>query len=246
MNPRQIGRRVARQLVPIVFLWRRGLPSEVAFWDDYLRARGGEWPDDYTHRFTRGSEVSDPLIVSRLPEIRARRVAILDVGAGPASSLGSALSGRDLDLVPIDPLADEYARLLARYGIEAPVPVLSCRGEDILARFGPQSFDIAYSRNALDHSATPAVVLRNMFDTVRPGGFVVVRSWRNEGKHAGYEELHQWNVDVTEGELVLWNRRHRYTLAMILGARDHSAEVMIEGREVHAVIRRGTASGRGR
>ena len=42
-----------------------------------------------------------------------------------------------------------------------------------------------------------------MVTLARPGGFVILGHWRNEGLKAGYEELHQWNIDVVNGELVI-------------------------------------------
>ncbi len=220
-------------------LWRRGLPGEVAFWENVIRTDGADWPDDYRHRFTAGAEIDEPLILDRLPLIAAPRVSILDVGAGPASSLGSALGGRELELVAVDPLADEYDRLLARHGVEPPVRVLACRGEDVLARFGPDRFDFVYARNSIDHSADPARVVRNMLLLARPGGFVILRHWRNEGLKAEYEELHQWNVDLADGELVLWNARHRHTLSELAHGLEVDRDLVIEHEQMIAVLRRG-------
>ncbi len=224
--------------MPVPVLWRRGLSGEVAFWEHFVRTRGVEWPEEYQRRFTPGVPIVEPLIVERLPLVRSRRVSILDVGAGPASSLGSALPDRELELVAIDPLADQYRLLLRRYNVTPPVPVLACRGEDILARFGAGRFDIAHARNSLDHSADPATVARNMMGSVRPRGFVILRHWRNEGKKAGYEELHQWDIDILKGELVVANRRARYSISAMAAALEFDQELAVEGTIVTGVFRR--------
>ncbi len=231
-------RRTVRRAAPCSLLWRRGLDSEIAFWERFVRSRGAEWPEDYRQRFTPGALISDPLIVDCLPRIRSAQVSILDVGAGPASSLGSALPGRELELVAVDPLADEYNRLLTAHGITPPVRVLSCRGEDILDRFGSDRFDIAHARNSLDHSADPIAVLSNMLATVRSGGFVILRHWRNEGQKAEYEQLHQWNIDVAEDGLLIWNARQRHHVAELCHRAGYTQQVAVEGPIVTAVLRR--------
>jgi SAM-dependent methyltransferase len=240
------ARRAIRQLAPCSVLWRRGLPGEVAFWENVIRTDGADWPEDYRHRFTAGAQIDEPLILDRLPLISAARVSILDVGAGPASSLGSALDDRELELIAVDPLADEYNRLLTRHEVEPPVRVLACRGEDILARFGPARFDVAYARNSVDHSADPARVVRNMLMLVRPGGFVILRHWRNEGLKAEYEELHQWNIDLADRDFVIWNARHRHTLAELGAGIEFDRELAVERGQVIAVLRRASTPAVGR
>jgi hypothetical protein len=44
-----------------------------------------------------------------------------------------------------------------------------------------------------------------MVAVVRPGGTVLLRHKRNEGEQARYGGLHQWNFDVVDGSLVVWN-----------------------------------------
>ncbi len=239
------ARRAIRRLAPCSVLWRRGLPGEVAFWDNVIRTDGADWPEDYHHRFTSGAQINEPLIIERLPQLSSPRVSILDVGAGPASSLGSALAGRKLELVAVDPLADEYNRLLARHGVEPPVRVLPCRGEDILARFGAARFDVVYARNSIDHCADPARVVRNMLLLARPGGLVILRHWRNEGLKADYEELHQWNIDLADGDLLIWNARHRHTLAQLATGIEFDRELALEHDQVMAVLHRGQTTAPG-
>lgn len=234
-------RKAVRRFAPCSILWRRGLPSEVAFWESFLRTEGADWPDDYRQRFAPGAIVNEPLIVDRLDLIGSPLVSILDVGAGPASSLGSSLPGRELELVAVDPLADEYNRLLDECGIEPPVRVLRCRGEEIAERFGSARFDFVHARNSVDHSANPVSVIRQMLSLARPGGFVILRHWRNEGLKADYEELHQWNMDVENGDLVIWNARHRHLLTEFASDVALDQEVEAEGAIVTAAIRRRVA-----
>ena len=109
--------------------------------------------------------------------------------------------------------------------------------------FGPDRFDFVYARNSIDHSADPARVVRNMLLLARPGGFVILRHWRNEGLKAEYEELHQWNVDLADGELVLWNARHRHTLSELADGLKLDRDLVVEHDQVIAVLRRGPPGG---
>jgi hypothetical protein len=80
-----------------------------------------------------------------------------------------------------------------------PVP-----GERLIDHFGPDRFDVAYSRNALDHAVDPVLIVENMLGVVRSGGHVVLRHMRNEGVRQSYVQLHQWNFDERGGHLIVW------------------------------------------
>ena len=140
-------------------------------------------------------------LIARIPD---ETVAIVDVGAGPLTALGKTYPGKTLSITATDPLAAEYSQIMRRSGIEPPIPPIACRGEALLERFPPGTFDIAFARNALDHSADPARVITNMVHLVKEGRFVVLRHLRSVGKHQFYRGLHQWNFDIDEGEFVIW------------------------------------------
>jgi len=154
----------------------------------------------------RDTEISDPVMQRELDRHPTEHVSILDVGAGPLTSLGYRYPGKTLSIVPVDPLADEYDRLLRDARLVPPIRTIRVAGEDLPGHFGPQKFDIAYACNALDHSADPLRIISNMVAVVRPGGVVVLRHKRNEGEQARYGGLHQWNFDVADGRLLLWNK----------------------------------------
>ena len=48
-------------------------------------------------------------------------------------------------------------------------------------------------------------IISNMVALVRTGGIVLLRHKRNEGESAQYGGLHQWNFDVRDDSLLLWN-----------------------------------------
>ena len=200
-------------------VWAAGAPKELAFWERRLRDPEIEtaWAQ-YLPRMDPASPVEDPVasLIAGLPD---ESVALLDVGAGPLTVLGKTHPEKTLRITATDPLAEDYARIMGEVGIEPPVPTIDCRGEDLLERFDPGSFDVAFSQNALDHSVDPVRVVSNMVELVKEGRFVVLRHRRREGRSENYWGLHQWNFDCEAGEFLLWRgRRERVSMNRVLGS----------------------------
>jgi SAM-dependent methyltransferase len=187
--------------------WRGRRRNEVEFWAGWLTGAPGteQWAGDREERLNPETAIRDPVVRAELERNPAEEISILDVGAGPLTWLGYRHPGKRLRVVPVDPLADDYDRLLKEAGLEPPVRTIGVAGEALLEHFAPASFDIAYSTNALDHSADPLAIISNMVTVVRPGGTVILRHKRNEGASARYSGLHAWNFDTGEGKLLLWN-----------------------------------------
>ena len=163
------------------------------------------------------SDVARESVRDCLRQIKAQYVSMIDVGSGPLSTLGTRFPGKHVHLIAVDPLADEYNALLQRRGIDPPVRPIPCAGEDLLDHFAPASFHIAFSENALDHAADPVRVIRNMFELVKPAGFVILDHGRNTGEYAAYGQLHQWNFDERNGRCILWRGTHEHDLVKEFG-----------------------------
>jgi SAM-dependent methyltransferase len=205
---RTIPRRaVTRTSLGRRLLWRRRRSDEVDFWAGWLTGAPGteQWASDRDERFDPSTEIRDPLVRAELEANPDEEISILDVGAGPVTWLGFRYPGKTLTIVAVDPLADEYDRLLAEAELHPPVHTVAVSGEALLEHFGSRRFDIAYASNALDHSADPLAIISNMVALVREGGVVLLRHKRNEGQQALYGGLHQWNFDARDDRLVLWN-----------------------------------------
>jgi SAM-dependent methyltransferase len=226
---RRLRRKVSKQQT----VWERGLPTEVDFWAEWIATRGLEWPGEFERRFDPAEPMSEPLVLGVLDQMAGDEVRILDVGAGPATSLGKTHPVKRLSVTAVDPLGDDYARLLADAEIEPPVPTQQVAGEALTGTFEPASFDIAYARNALDHGVDPARIIREMLALVRPGGFVILRHYENEAQTMGYEELHQWNFSVEDDRLVVWNDRRRIDVAAELEG-DATVTAALDGGSGHA------------
>jgi SAM-dependent methyltransferase len=222
---------------PVVrrLLWRTRTKSEVDFWADWLTGAPGteQWAEDRALRLDPATEVRDPVVRAELERASGETIALLDVGAGPLTRLGYRFPGKTLEIVAVDPLADEYDRLLRAASLRPPVPTIPVAGEDLLEHFGSRTFDIAYASNALDHSADPLKIISNMVTLVRPGGAVLLRHKRNEGSVARYGGLHQWNFDVADAGLILWNSAVEINVADALAGRATTTAWM-EGNEVIA------------
>jgi SAM-dependent methyltransferase len=187
--------------------WRTRKRSEVEFWAGWLVGAPGteQWTSDRELRLAPTTEIRDPVVRAELERNPADEISIVDVGAGPLTRLGYRYPGKTLTIVPVDPLADEYDRLLRDAGLDPPIRTIRVAGEALLEYFGAGRFDIAYASNSLDHSADPLTIIANMVAIVRTGGTVVLRHKRNEGQSARYGGLHQWNFDVVDDSLLLWN-----------------------------------------
>jgi 2-polyprenyl-3-methyl-5-hydroxy-6-metoxy-1,4-benzoquinol methylase len=102
--------------------------------------------------------------------------------------------------------------------------------------FGSRRFDIAYAVNSLDHSADPFTIISNMAAVVRPGGIVLLRHKRNEGESARYGGLHQWNFDVVDGSLLLWNNAVEVDVGSALEGRALTTAWISEGEVVARLV----------
>ena len=184
-----------------------------------MATEGGRWPDDYVFRFDPEAEVKDPALRDSLNELTQSRVSIVDVGAGPASAVGCRFPGKELSLLAVDPLADNFNHLLDRHGVDPPTRTEKVDGERLERRFGGDRFDIAYARNSLDHAVDPVRIIEQMLAVVRPGGHVVLRHRRNEAVDEDYVQLHQWNFDERDGRFVIWRPGHETDMTDRLSGR---------------------------
>lgn len=189
---------------------RRALQTEVHFWAGWF-----DLPEADVARRLR-PEIDDPVVLDCLARLGDGQARVLDVGAGPLSTLGTLAHGRQVHLTAVDPLADDYDALLARAGVTPLVRTQRCTGEELPANFAPGSFDLAFAENALDHAVDPLAVIRNMVAVVRPGGYVILNHAPDEGEHAGYGNVHQWNFRQEAGDCVLWRPGRRHQLSQVL------------------------------
>ena len=212
---RQLKTIVKRILAPVFKLTARrdgGFETEVRFWDRWLKNKGAASPDDYRyHDYRYRIDPGAPLapwhreLVDKIP---SERVSILDVGAGPVTALGKRHGAKILEITAVDPLADRYAALLARHRLVPLVRTRRGAGEELVALFGRDAFDLVIAQRSIDHSDDPVACVRSMVDVCRVGGVVALEHEENLAVNAAYRGLHQWNFGLRGADLVVSGGRY--------------------------------------
>jgi ubiquinone/menaquinone biosynthesis C-methylase UbiE len=165
----------------------KGIAEELDFWDCVMRD-GGQFPEEIADRLNPDMPLQEglrALLGARGP------VRILDVGAGPFTTIGKRWDGEDVQITAVDPLADEYAALLKKHGLVAPVPTLKGEGERL--HFPQGHFDLVYARNSLDHAVDPVACILEMLRVAKKFSYVVLLHVAREADLQKHTGLHQHN-----------------------------------------------------
>jgi SAM-dependent methyltransferase len=131
---------------------------------------------------------------------------ILEVGAGPLSRIGKKWEGHRIEIIPVDPLAGQYNRILAKRGIVPPVKTIKGSREDLQKQFPKGSMDLIYARNCLDHTADPFKSLIKLLEVLKPGRYIYFEHFPSVGEKNNYYGLHQWNFTLQEDDLHVSNK----------------------------------------
>ena len=165
----------------------QGAEHELNFWREFVK----------TDRFLTGwcgqgktpelrQEVAD-FITEHCP----KDGSILDCGSGVVSILNGLMP--EAYLAATDVLADEYAKIFdyKKHRIPQPVPI----GAEYLQEYG---YDIVHMSNALDHTQDPVKAYHSMLACVKPGGYLIIQGFENEGEYEKWQGMHQWNIQLVE------------------------------------------------
>jgi SAM-dependent methyltransferase len=213
--------------------WKGGIKPEADHWRDYLRGvKAG------VREQTR-LDPNFPLksVFTQLLYARSKQpVRILDVGAGPLTTVGKVWPGHEICLVPVDPLAELYDQALADVGLVPPVRTIYAEAEKLTAFFERDSFDLVVCANALDHCYNPFQAIDEMLSVVMPGGSVLLLHLPNEAENESYSGFHQWNFWNYKENFVAWNRKGVYVVNRIFARRAQCS--MMKGEQLIAVLRK--------
>lgn len=193
--------------------WRTGLSDEAAFWANALQNEGRDWhAGEYRERMDPHLPLQPELreLISASPGATVR---ILDVGCGPLTRVGRIWPERTVEITAVDPLAEEYCRVIDQLGLQPPVRPAKAEGERLRDFFSEDFFDLAYASNCLDHSYDPVTAIREMLAVVKPSASVYLWHFANAGITERYQGLHQWNFDEVDGEMTINNGRRGTTLS---------------------------------
>jgi SAM-dependent methyltransferase len=183
--------------------WSDGLDEETEFWHGWLSKQGGTWPEDYRRRTDPEAELQ-PHVHKWIDPPPASKVRILDVGSGPLTALGKRWGDREVEITAVDPLADRYAELFDRVGLEPLVRPVPGEAEHVAEMFPANTFDLAYAQNCIDHGYDPLRSIQQMLELVRPGRCVLLEHAIDEGEYMDYEGPHQWNFRAEHGRFAIW------------------------------------------
>ena len=139
-------------------------------------------------------------------------VETLDIGCGPISVLRWGVLQGLLRVTGVDPLLDMYRMILERHGLDG-LPAIACQrelniyAEELASALPPESFDIVFTRNAIDHVEDPVAVIGQAEACLRPGGILVLDFHTREGSRQGWEQLHQFDLYLDETDQVVCQTR---------------------------------------
>lgn len=183
---------------------------EIFFWRNYL---GKHTQFNICNRFNpKGQKSEFPEELLKIVKICNHRfdsenIKLLEVGSGPTSNLVWGVNKKLFDVIAIDPLADVYKKLIKEYDYSFPIRPIKLDGEDRDIFFEEDSFHIAYSCNALDHTKSPEKTLGNLYSVTKKGGFVFITSPVKEGTNENWKGLHKWDLDTVNDELYQFDKK---------------------------------------
>jgi SAM-dependent methyltransferase len=198
-------------------VWESRLQTELNYWKDQIRRQDSKaWHAEYAARLDPDAPLQD--VIARHLDRTVKVNRILDVGSGPLTSINRKCDSCEVSITAVDPLADFYNELLARHGITPPVPAVEGWGERLTERFGENQFEIAYARNAVDHSYDPIKCIDEMVKVTKKNGYVIVEMNERAGSIEEWRGLHQWDFFVA-GTLPLL-RKHLFLEGKSIAAVD--------------------------
>lgn len=221
--------------------WDASLDGEVAFWRNYLANEGGRWAPDYQRRIDAALPLQ-PEFVGLIDAPDGTTVRILDVGAGPLTYVGRSHPRWNLEVAAVDALGAQYASILDEAGVTPPVRTQACESEQLHTVIEPASFDLVTARNTLDHSYDPVLAIREMVACAKPGSPILLIHHPNEAEREQYHGMHQWNFEVTDGNLAIWRPNARHDVAAELADVATVERTWTEGTWDHVVLRRVAAA----
>ncbi|HKX46828.1 MAG TPA: class I SAM-dependent methyltransferase, partial [Planctomycetota bacterium] len=194
-----------------------GLADEIAYWDAELSLRGvhAEYMRRRLDPARRREEYPiwlEPVIDARAELCGRRPLRAVDLGSGPLTTLAWGHEHGALVVDAVDPLADEYRKLIERHRVAYPVIPRRGFGETFADVVGRGAADLVYSRNALDHAEDVQRCFEQAAEALTAGGVFALEVFAYEGRREGYNGLHQFDFHCEAGRLHCLHRGQRPAL----------------------------------
>lgn len=187
--------------------WQREIPSEIFYWEYLIKTKKDWYTENFAERINPNATLQD-ILLKYIDKSQAKN-KILDVGAGPLTSINKKNKYVEVEIYPIDPLADEYYKILKKYNIQPLVRTQQSNGEKLTDKFNENTFDISYSSNAIDHSYNPIKFIEQMIKVTKKKHFIILQIIEKEGGNENWSGLHQWNLFVNKKILWLQGKKAR-------------------------------------
>lgn len=200
--------------------WSIGIKHEVDFWSGWVKGKGLVWESDWLQRLSPDTlvEANDKFLAEVLDLLETQTPKILDVGAGPISTVGKyTKSGKKVTLKACDPLGPAYTKMLNSAGVVPLTPTEFGIAESLANFYPEEKFDVVYSINALDHGINPVRAIENMLHLAADEGFVVLGHYRNEAIFEKGSGFHKWNFDTEHSDLIIHNDENRINVNQYFG-----------------------------
>jgi SAM-dependent methyltransferase len=202
---------LAKKLLSLVRLYfpisrADGLDDEREFWRYWFMTKGARSQEEYKMRLDPTLPLQDH-IRRHIDSLQSDEIQILDVGAGPLTTLGKRHPTKALAIVAIDVLARQYDALLAEFGIEPIVRTMYGDAEKLVETFGQNRFDFVHAMNCVDHMIDPLAAIEQMLLVVKGGRIVYLSHVANEASSQSYGGLHQWNLKCRHDDLIIESAR---------------------------------------
>jgi SAM-dependent methyltransferase len=182
--------------------------QEKLFWDRLFherKIRFGAVVEDEPSAIV-GSFLSETL--NRFTDRFTGELKFVDVGCGPFSKLclSHGADERNIEVTGVDPLADFYSHLHKKYATNYGLKFVQGSGEKLLSLFPKETFHLAFTQNALDHSSNPVLFVQNMYDIVKHRGYLMFVGYNRTGTAESWTGLHQWDIEAVNDDLLLTNK----------------------------------------
>lgn len=170
----------------------QGIAHELKFWKGFVQ----------TDRFLKGwvAPIKTPELHQETYDFikSVPHDTVLDVGSGVCS----ILNGTVPKVTTADPLGELYELIFdyKKYNLQPPFPIPAEEiGESgVLLYSNDKLFDIVHISNALDHTQNPLLAVQQLYKAVKPGGFLIIQGFENEGSFEKWQGFHKWDIHISD------------------------------------------------
>lgn len=190
--------------------WVKGTAAEVGWWDTVL------YEVKYGNDLRKERLTSREFVYKFNKKIKFNsNDIIIDIGSGLLPVYGNIINGKEINYLPLDPLAYEYKKLYKKYNINLPVEPSFAIMED-LSSYVSEKVDYVICTNAMDHSIDPVCAIVECVKVLKQGGTLLLAHLESEAEYANYDGLHQWNITNRNNELVVYNYEKETNMSKLL------------------------------